>query len=918
MLELRLFGPPRVRLDGTDLRFDTRKAVALLAFLAVSDREHARDSIAAMLWPELERGRARAVLRRTLSVATAVGPALRIGPDGIGLDADDLSCDVRRFRELAADSDPSSWREAATIAADGFLEGFSLRDSPPFEDWQLATSEGLRDTLSQVLARLVADAVTQGELPTALEHARHRTRVDPLSEPAHSDLIRVTAWTGDRPGALSAYRALVRLLDAELGVPPLPETLALQEDIRGDRLTPPALPRPSATRAARPSGSGWIADAPVPAVGTGARLVGRAVELAAFERAWSHAANVGRCLGLVGEPGMGKSTILRAASATVKAQSFPTLHIEGRISEQPLAYSAAIDLIRGMLTLRPDLPQKLGAAGEPLAALAAEFDGAGAIRGPGDLHRVHEAVRTAIEACVDGRLLITVDDAHLLDGPSAALLAYVVRRPPPGVLVLATWTSGAGGAMLPEAVIEQGEAIALGPLSLDAVAELTAGTGLDPAEVLRRTRGLPLLVREYGTSGGDLEVDADALAAARAVVAARYDSAPTITRQLLAAAAIIGTVADPELIRLASGRDEAEAVDAIEDAIERGLLVERSDRSGYDLPHELAREVALAHLSLARSRLLHGRIAEVLARRHAVDPLTSPAGAVARHLTEAGRDEDAGRWFLRAAKESSRLLAHSEELLQLETALALGQRGPDVQLAIGRTRIRLGRYRDALVSLDQAAALAEGDPVLQAEVEHTIASVHDRLGDWDLAHAHLDAALPLAQTAQRARILADLALVSHRQGRPIDAEAAAREAARIAGETDDRIAIARADNVLGVLAASRGDRNAAGEHLASAITGARAIADLDLLIAALNNSSRALQTSGEQGAALDAAREAVDLAERQGDRHRLAALHSHVADLLHEAGREAEALDELKLSAAAFADIQGSDARPEVWTLSEW
>ncbi len=547
--------------------------------------------------------------------------------------------------------------------------------------------------------------------------------------------------------------------------------------------------------------------------------------------------NGGRCLGVVGEKGMGKSAILRAASTTVEDAGAFALRIGGRISEQPLAYSAAMDLIRGMLTLRPDLPGELGAAGAPLAALAAEFDGMGAIRGWGDLQRVHEAVRSAIEACVDSRLLIVVDDAHLLDGPSAALLAYVVHRLPRGVMVLASWPGGSGGAMLPAAVIERADTIALGPLGLEAVAELIAGTGFEPAEVLRRTRGLPLLVCEYGTSGGDLEADADALAAARAVVAARYDSAPTITRQLVAAAAVIGAVADPELIRLASGRDETEAVDAIEDAVDRGLLVERSDRSGYDLPHDLAREVALAHLSLARSRLLHGRIADVLARRHAVDPLPSPAGAVARHLTEAGRDEDAGRWFLRAAKESSRLLAHSEELRQLETALALGQRGAEVHLAIGRTRIRLGRYRDALVSLDQAAALAEGDPVLQAEVEHTIASVHDRLGDWDLAHAHLDAALALTGTHLRARILSDIAMVRHRQGRPADADAAAEEAARVAAETADRTATTWADNVLGVLAASRGNQDAAARHLASAIAGARVINDLDLLIAALNNSS---------------------------------------------------------------------------------
>jgi len=193
VLELRLFGPPRVRLDGAEVRFDTRKAVALLVLLAVTGREHGRDSIAAMLWPELDRSRARAVLRRTLSVATAAGPALRITASGVGLDDTLVRSDVREFRRLAASSDPNAWEQAAELAADGFLEGFGLRDSPAFEDWQRGTTDALRDQLSQTLGRLVADAVARADLQVALAHARHRTRLDPLSEPAHVDLIRVSA-----------------------------------------------------------------------------------------------------------------------------------------------------------------------------------------------------------------------------------------------------------------------------------------------------------------------------------------------------------------------------------------------------------------------------------------------------------------------------------------------------------------------------------------------------------------------------------------------------------------------------------------------------------------------------------------------------------------------------------------------------
>ncbi len=923
-LDIRLFGPPRIRRDGVDVRFDTRKAVALIAVLAVTGREHGRDALAAMLWPDLDRQRARATLRRTLSAASAVGPALEITAAGARIDPAGASCDVREFQQLAGAREPDAWARAAEVAADGFLDGFALRDSPPFEEWQLATGDTLRAQLSQTLARIVVHAVRAGRMPAALGYARRRTQLDPLSEPAHADLIRVTAWTGDRPGALQAYRALVRRLDRELGVPPLPETVALHEAIRAGRLAPPPrveeAPRRSRTAVA-------TASTPAPAaagLGTPAlsapALVARDGELARLDATWRDAAAAGGAVGLVGDPGVGKTALAQAFAARLGA---PLLWITGRAAEQPLAFAAAGDLVRGMLALQPDLVAELGAAAAPLGVFATEMDADGAreIHTPGDLERVHEALHAAVRRiAARSGLLLVVDDAHLLDDSSAAALSYLLRRPPAGGLVIAVWRTGAGAASLPSAVVGAGETLAVTPLDETAVAELVAGTALDPAEVHRRTRGVALLVREFAASAAEgVGGSHDGTVGVRELVSARLDAASDIVRQIVGAAAVIGTVADPELLRAACGRDEDESVDAIEEAIARGLLVERADRPGYDLPHELVRDAALARLSLARRRLLHSRIADVLARRNTVDPRTTPAGLVARHLAEAGRDEEAATRFLAAAAESERLYAHGEALEQLRQARALGHRLLDVHHATGTVLVRLGRYDEALVAFDQATALAEADPLRAAELEHATAGVRDRLGDWVLAQAHLEAARDLAgDSPKRARILADLALVQHRRGAAAAAEETAAAAARTAQESGDGPALAQATNVLGMLAAARGDRAGASVVLAEAVALARRIADAELLIAALNNLSRVRQASGDADGALDAAREACDLAQRQGDRHRLAALHSHVADLLHAAGRDDEAMAELKRSAEAFGQVQGARARPEVWTLTEW
>ena len=62
MIEVSLLGPPRVERAGTLVGFDTRKAVALLAHLALADRPRPRDALADLLWPDNDIEHARAVL----------------------------------------------------------------------------------------------------------------------------------------------------------------------------------------------------------------------------------------------------------------------------------------------------------------------------------------------------------------------------------------------------------------------------------------------------------------------------------------------------------------------------------------------------------------------------------------------------------------------------------------------------------------------------------------------------------------------------------------------------------------------------------------------------------------------------------------------------------------------------------------
>src|SRR2546429_2631774 len=66
-LIIYLLGSPRFECDGKNINLDTRKASALIAYLAIAKQRQSRDTLAALLWPEFDQTHARATLRRTLS-----------------------------------------------------------------------------------------------------------------------------------------------------------------------------------------------------------------------------------------------------------------------------------------------------------------------------------------------------------------------------------------------------------------------------------------------------------------------------------------------------------------------------------------------------------------------------------------------------------------------------------------------------------------------------------------------------------------------------------------------------------------------------------------------------------------------------------------------------------------------------------
>ena len=674
-----------------------------------------------------------------------------------------------------------------------------------------------------------------------------------------------------------------------------------------------------------------------------------------FGAAWREvsARSGGQVVGVTGEAGSGKTALIEEFQASLDTAGGAVLRGRCHDGESGLPFALTADLLRSAAAASPGLPARLPGhvavtVGRLAPELAAEQPNAAApaLSSPLALARLYAAIRTTFQlaAAPAGHPgVLIVEDVHWADRPSVDLLAYLVRRlagwP---VLLVVSWRPEHAERLrgLHAALAEAGESghartVAPRLLSAGEVAEVLRATGLpepDVARMLTETRGLPMLVREY----------AEALRAAGPQDGGAAWSPPDSVRGLLGR-------------RLRSAGEPGRA-----DAVHRGRAGQwlrrgpaargerprrgrdgggaRRGRGQVPAPRTAARRRqrrTLLRLPLrgaapgclrvrqpgpaaAAARAGRGRAQRPVRAGPALGPRRGH-----RRAPAAGRPRGrGGRWWWRAAARARELYAHAEAHAHLRQALALGYPQVPGSIAVGDVLTVLGRYREALAAYETAAAGSDGDHVTSAAVEHKLAEVHYRLGDWALADAHLAAAadlLPPGDLGGRARAGADRAVVAYRLGENQRAARLGRAALDDAVQAADPAAIAQAHNVLGMLAARDQDAGMAEEHLRASFAEARQLGDPGAAAAALNNLARLLADTGRASEALACATEALELGSELGDQHRVAALHTNLADLLHASGQQDEAMGHLKEAARRFAALDaGGLPRPEIWTLVEW
>jgi tetratricopeptide (TPR) repeat protein len=817
--------------------------------------------------------------------------------------ADEVSTDVQQFRAALDEIDQHDHAGAdvcpecvpvllksVRLYRGDFMAGFSLRDAPEFDDWMRTTAEMYRLASGRANESLAIAQASLGDYHGAIESVNMWLDLDPLREPGYRQLMMLYGWQGDRSGATDAYRRCVATLDRELGVEPLEETTELYEAILDDDL-PPA---PGVRRR--------ISAKPSPGTPIPPGLIDREDALRALLRA-ADVEHGGQVFRVTGEAWMGKTRLLEELLKTARATRPTVLFARGFRAERQIPYGLITQLLTGLVgdnhwekgrenvpdwalneaaRLYPDL-------GEPTSVV------------PGDVFgetRLHDALLRIFLAT---SALTVVDDAQWGDTSSIKFLTYLANRivGSDSLLVVAhrpDETSGLAdfvGTTQPpiHAVIE------LEPLTPGQV----SGLAESPDRLITLTGGIPALVAEA-------LIDETALShGVKRFMDVRLSEFDGLSRQILGSVAVLSGTCDIDLLRETSGRAEEEVVDVAELLVARGILrVDSNGHLGFAL--DSMENLIYEETNLIRRRLLHRRAAAALEGQPGREADPRLATVIAQHHRHAGQDGLAANWYQRAGDLSRQVFAQAEAIDSYQIALALGH--PEVapiHIAIGDALLLEGRISEALAEFEKAAA--RGQRADSAIAEHRIGEAHRRLGRLDAALAHFEKAA--GEHPDPASLLCDWSLALHRWGNPQQALAKAEMAVEksVQGSSSN----SRAFAVLGIVNPDQEKGRIALEH-ALELAGA----DPVLRMAALNALGHAFADAGEEGAAVTAIDEALAIANDIGDRHREAALYSHLADLRYRSGKQKEAEALQTEAVKLFVGVEPGSWEPEVWLLSRW
>jgi class 3 adenylate cyclase/tetratricopeptide (TPR) repeat protein len=495
------------------------------------------------------------------------------------------------------------------------------------------------------------------------------------------------------------------------------------------------------------------------------RFVGRRMELDVLDSAQVRAgAGHGQVVALVGEPGVGKSRLLREFLESAQVDSDWRVLESSAISfGTTTPYLAIIEMLRRYFQLEAGddddtVARKVAtritgldaALTSPVAPLLSLMDVRSsdpewcALDAVQRRHRVMDAVKRLLIRESQARPLVVVfEDLHWIDPSSQTVLDALVESVPAArMLILVSFRPEYQHGWSSKSYYSQ---IRIDPLPPDSVeAMLAASLGSDPdlgalkARLIERTEGNPFFLEESvqtlveaGVLGGApgarrllQQVDDVRMpATVQALLASRIDRLAPNVKRLLQCASVVGRdVPYPLLVQIA-GQDEDVVRQGLNDLQTREYLYEARlfPEVEYTFKHALTHDVAYASLARERRRDLHVSIMRFLERL--------PDDNRAEHVDQLGHHAFHGEVWSKAVTylrdtglRAMGRVALREASAAFEQALRALSRCPDeadrveeaidLRLALRNALGPLAEFECIRVCLDELEPLVEqlGDP----------------------------------------------------------------------------------------------------------------------------------------------------------------------------------------------------------------
>jgi DNA-binding SARP family transcriptional activator len=258
-LSVSLVGRFGLRLDGQPVQLRTRKAAAVLGYLALSEtKQESRERLVGLLWSRSDEERARASLRQVVrELRSVLGDAgyggFTAGRLSIGLDIGQTETDIESVLQLAESGRVHPLLLDIPRLDERLLEGMDDLD-PSFRVWVLAKRQTVHERLMRSLGAVLVAKQASGKN----EVAAAIINLDPTHEEACCHLMQLHAEQGDVAGALRIYKALWDLLDRDYAMEPSLATEALVAEIKLG-----VFERPASSSGAELQSVGQARDAPL-------------------------------------------------------------------------------------------------------------------------------------------------------------------------------------------------------------------------------------------------------------------------------------------------------------------------------------------------------------------------------------------------------------------------------------------------------------------------------------------------------------------------------------------------------------------------------------------------------------------------------------------------------------------------------